>query len=423
MQNPQIKYVRGNNGLLFVFYLENQTIYMELCHGKQPIPRKAVGENVAQMFSLCQYQEMVYLLFATNDGSLMLASTKDFSNWKHRVIMEDVPYGGRTKFFMIPMEDAFHVVYHMPTESTGVHSLVYTVFREGVWEKPYQIDRFLYGEQVPFFARRLSREHIVLYYRTARNTWSAREMLLSPYTMGSLTPLIQTPTPCMDLSVVNDDERIHVLYVVRNLFRTQVVYQYKQRLAISTPKVIWEDANCDNCSVVISGEKVILMWTVNQQPMRCVSDNQGTTFGLVERYTGDFPERCFKGELITKIGGKLQETEIYGDYQRRTQPFLHLKEERNNQQGDDLKTKVFSEEVELSPKVKNEKPQVDQQKLMQLHAYHKKEVEAMSNLLAQRNDEIAEVNARWQKQVTYLEGELEKLRVENQELKQKQEVE
>ncbi|WP_317856231.1 hypothetical protein [Chakrabartyella piscis] len=419
MQNPQIKYVRGSNGLLFIFYLENQSIYMELCYGKQPIPRQMVGENVVQLFSLCQYQDMVYLLYATNEGTLILASSKDFTNWKYRVIMEEVPHGGRTKFFMVPMEDAFHIVYHMPTESTGVHSLVYTVFRGGEWEKPYQIDRFLYGEQVPFFARRLGREHIVLYYRTARTTWSAREMLLSPYTIGSLTPLIQTPTPCTDISVVNDEERIHVLYIVRNLFRTQVVYQYKQRLSISTPKVIWEDTNCDNCSVVIAGEKVILMWTVNQQPMRCISENNGTNFGLVERYTGDFPTRCFKGELITSLQTQIEETEIYGDYQRRTTPYLHFPEEQLYKKGDMRQNSTFTEkELDVTPKHQEETLHKEEQQMMQMKESHKKEMEALSTVLSQRNDEIAEVNARWQNQVTRMEQEIQKLRQENIVLQQ-----
>lgn len=240
-------------------------------------------------------------------------------------------------------------------------------------------------------------------------------MLLSPYTMGSLTPLIQTPTPCMDISIVNDAERIHVLYIVRNLFRTQVVYQYKQRLSISTPKVIWEDANCDNCSVAIAGEQVTLMWTVNGFPMRCVSDNNGTTFGLVERYTGDFPERCFKGELIGVLDGEREETEIYGDYQRRSKPFLLFGEEVGKKQGE------AKAEVEQQPtKEPQKQPQLDTQKLAQLHAYHKKEVDAMTNLLAQRNDEITEVNARWQKQVAHLEAELATLRAENEQLKQNQ---
>ena len=110
-------------------------------------------------------------------------------------------------FSLLPTKEAFHIIYHLPTEATGVDSLVYSVFRNGQWEKPYQIDRFLPLKQTPFLARRLSDAHIILYYRTGRNVLSAREMLLTPYTIGSVTPLIQTPTPCTDLSIINDTRK------------------------------------------------------------------------------------------------------------------------------------------------------------------------------------------------------------------------
>lgn len=59
-------------------------------------------------------------------------------------------------------------------------------------------------------------------------------MLLS-HTLGTLTPLVQAQTNFIDISIVNDMERIHTLYIIRNMFRTQVLYQYKQTTAISTP--------------------------------------------------------------------------------------------------------------------------------------------------------------------------------------------
>ena len=117
----------------------------------------------------------------------------------------------QTRFFLLPTENAFHMIWHMPTESTHTDALVYSAFREGKWEKPYQIDRFLPMQKVPFFARRLSQEHIILYYRTGRNIICAREMLLEPYTLGSVTPLIQTPVPCADISIVNDNVSLSLI--------------------------------------------------------------------------------------------------------------------------------------------------------------------------------------------------------------------
>ena len=306
-----------------------------------------------------------------------------------------------TKFFLLPTQEAFHIIYHLPTEATGIDSLVYSVFRNGQWEKPYQIDRFMPMKQTPFLARRLGDAHIILYYRTGRNILSAREMLLSPYTIGSVTPLVQTPTPCTDLSVINDSEKIHMLYIVRNLFRTQVVYQYKHTAAISTPRILWEDANCENCLAYQENGRLILMWTVNGQPLRCISENGGTSFGTVERYVEKFPAHCIKGELLGATEKDLNAAECYGNGQHGYIPV------------------VFTPSPLPEPPKAAEQVETEYSKAYTaLQASHKKQLEEFSVLLEQRSDEIATVNARWKTQLERMEQEISALRQENERLRQ-----
>lgn len=226
-------------------------------------------------------------------------------------------------------------------------------------------------------------------------------MLLSPYTMGSLTPLIQTPTNCIDISIVNDAERIHILYIVRGMFRTQVVYQYKQTTVISAPRVLWEDANCDNCLIYMEQGKVVLMWTVNNQPMRCTSENNGATFGIAERFTAGFPTQCFKGELVGADDLLLNAAETYGDSNKGFLPSLFPLDTPPVQDT----VKPVSQEPE-HPRVYSS-----------LIQNHQQQVNELTALLAQRSDEISTVNARWKTQLSNLEGELQRLKEENQQLK------
>ncbi len=400
MQNPHVKYLKTKNGTFYLFYSEHGNIFCRsFADNGWTVPQK-IAEKTAPIFSLCQYEDAAYLLYSGGEGQLYLAFSKDYSKWEHRPMADHIKSSGNTKFFLLPTENAFHLIYHLPTESTGIDSLVYTVFREGKWEKPYQIDRFMPMQKTPFLARRLSREHIILYYRTGRNVVSAREMLLEPYTMGSVTPLIQTPSPCTDLSIINDNEKIHMLYIVRGMFRTQVVYQYKHTSAISTPRILWEDANCDNCLAYLEGKKLILMWTVNGQPMRCISENGGASFGPGERYMEKFPAYCMKGEYIGE--GAINAAECYGDahhsflpavFTHSPRPAAPKAEERPNPQSDYSKAYTALQES------------------------HKQQLEELSALLQQRSDEIAAVNARWKVQVEKLEAELAALRKENAQLK------
>lgn len=405
MQNPHVKYLKTKKGYFYLFYYEQGNIFCRsFSYDGWTVPQK-IAERAAPVFSLCQYEDVAYLLYSGGEGQLYLASSSDFSKWEHRPMMRGTQNTDHTKFFLLPSEDAFHIIYHLPTESTNVDSLVYTVFRNGQWEKPYQIDRFMPMQKTPFLARRLSREHIILYYRTGRNVLSAREMLLTPYTMGSVTPLIQTPSPYTDVSIVNDNEKIHMLYIVRGMFRTQVVYQYKRTSAISTPRILWEDTNCDNCLAFLENGKVILMWTANGQPMRCVSENGGASFGPVERYMEKFPGYCLKGEFLGAQDDSLNAAECYGNAQHGFLPA------------------VFTPSPLPRPKAEQKRsiPQPDYSKAYTaLQDAHKKQMEELSALLAQRSDEVAAVNARWKAQVEKMEAELAALRKENETLRNKQ---
>lgn len=401
MQNPHVKYLKTKKGYLCLFYYEHGNILFRSYAADGWTNPKKVAEHTAPVFSLCQYEDTVHLLYTDPEGQLSLLSSRDLVQWERHPMPESVPAAERAKFFLLPTEDAFHMIYNRPTESTGIDFLAYTAYRGGQWEKPYRIDRFMPLGKTPFFARRLSREHIILYYRTGRNILSAREMLLEPYTMGSVTPLIQTPSPCVDFSIVNDSEKIHMLYIVRGMFRTQVVYQYKHTAAISTPRVLWEDANCDNCLIWIEGGRLMLMWTANGQPLRCTSDNGGSSFGAVERYTEKFPSRCIKAELLGAEDEVWNSAEVYADA--------------------DYLPCVLPNDILPAAKPEQPKPAAPTPDFAKaynaLQETHKQQLEELSLLLAQRSDEISAVNARWKAQTAKLEAELSALRAENERLK------
>lgn len=380
MQNPHVKYLKQKNSFHLFYYEHGNILCRHYTAEVWSAPQK-IAEKAAPVFSLCQYQETAHLLYSNREGQLFLASSANLTQWEHHSMAEEVRAANNAKFFLLPTENTLHLIYHRPTESTGIDALLYTSLRNGKWEKPYQIDRFLPMPKTSFLARRLSSEHIILYYRTARNVISAREMLLEPYTMGSVTPLLQTPAPCIDLSIVNDSEKIHILSVIRGMFRTQVVYQYKHTSAISTPRILWEDSGCDNCLAYLQEGRLVLLWTANGQPMRCIFEN--AAFSAVEKITEPFPARCIKAELVGAETDTFNSTEWYGDAQ-----FFPL----------------------FFPPASAEKaapPETDA----------KQQLEELSLLLAQRSDEIAAVNARWKAHTEHLEQELYLLREENAQLK------
>ena len=147
---------------------------------------------------------------------------------------------------------------------------------------------------------------------------------------------------------------------------------------------------------------MILMWTANGQPFRCISENGGASFGAVERYMEKFPAYCIKGELLGANDAALNAAECYGNGQHGFLPA------------------VFAPSpLPEAPKAAKQAEEDDYSKAYTaLQASHKKQIEEFSVLLEQRSDEIAAVNARWKTQLEKMEQELSALRMENAQLRQ-----
>ena len=169
MQIPNVKYLQTETGQYACFYQENHTIFCRISTKSGWSAPTSVATHVLPLFSLCQYDRHTYLLYTTEAGELILCASGDLSHWEPRTLYQNAGTGS-VKYFMIPQKDTFHVVYHVPTEQGGIHSLMYSSFRQGQWQTPYCIDRFLPLPQEIFRARRLGNEHIILYYRSGRNT-------------------------------------------------------------------------------------------------------------------------------------------------------------------------------------------------------------------------------------------------------------
>ena len=393
MQNPNVKYLREQNGSFALFSLEHNRIWCRRQTESAWSAPYCIAEG-ATAFSLCRYEDFTYLLYSTTDGRLQLAASADLLQWEQRPLWQEGQsrWQPTASFFLLPQKDAVHIIYPQLQAQNGSASLLYTYFQKGQWHTPYQIDHFLPWNGTPFLGRRLGENHAILYYRSHRNIISARELLLAPFTIGSLSPLIQTGDTCVDFSILEDEDRLHLLYIVRSLFRTQVIYRYKQTAAISRPQVIWDGVNCDTCWLYREQNHLILFWTVNGQPMRCVCDN-GVSFGPIERYTAPFPMQPMKAELVQAWDSRFTASEYIGDRQNGALPMLFpatASEPVQQLQAASTDTTITSDFSSDSTERKDE-------------------LEELRCLLAQRSEELSAVNARWKAQVDALQQQLQLL--------------
>lgn len=381
MQTPYLKFLHTQKGSRAVFHQENGRIFCRVLSGSAAAPI-LIAENTLPRFSLCCYRDHTYLLYTTQQGEVILSASPDLYRWEPRLLFHQENRHPVT-YFMVPQPDALHLIYHQPMGNNGIHALMYTVYRQGQCQKPYCIDHFLPSPPAGFQAKRLSENHLILYYRSAKTTLSARELLLSPFTVGSLSPLAQTSSPWLDLSIHDHGEKIHLLYLVRNLFRTQVLYRYRQTSAMSRPRLIWEGVGCNSCLLTQQKESLSLLWTAGGETFRCISADNGHTFGPVESLTEDLPPALEKAQLIT------DQTDAFSEETLGNTEWFYIPD-----------TVSFQREPSCISAAEN----------------HTAE---LSRLLSQKDQEFHQLDQKWRQQVSQLESRLSALRLENESLRQK----
>ena len=78
MQNPHVKYLKTKKGYFYLFYSEHGSIFSRGYTAEGWTTPQKIAEKTAPVFSLCQYGDLVYLLYSSGEGQLFLASSRDF---------------------------------------------------------------------------------------------------------------------------------------------------------------------------------------------------------------------------------------------------------------------------------------------------------------------------------------------------------
>lgn len=322
MENPYIKYLKTDKEDIYAFYTEDSNLITYEYKPLHSCPYKIIASNVVGRFSVSHYEGTTYITYYKNDGNLYVCTSKDNKEFTHTICMQNPKNFGSGKIFLVPMEDTCYMVYHIPTEINNIEKLVYLEYIDGIWQSEKEIDKLISNDNQPYYARRLSLDHIVFYYKTAKNLWNSKELLISSNIQSKRNTLFQSNAICVDISIINTSEKIHILYITKSMFRTQVIYQYKHTNAISPPRILWEGSYCQDCLAFLNGDKLNLMWRVNQVLMECISYDEGITFMPISRYSGAYPTKCEKGEFFSNNYNEFNSNGIYIDTSRGNLPFF-----------------------------------------------------------------------------------------------------
>ena len=247
MQNPYVKYLKTKNGYFYLFIMNTAIFSVAAFPMTAGQCRRKSRRKPLLFFPSANMKLSPICSIPAAKGSFIWHPLPILPTGSIAPCETAPPPPTAQGFSLLPSKEAFHIIYHLPTEATGVDSLVYSVFRNGQWEKPYQIDHFLSLKQTPFLARRLSDAHIILYYRTGRNVLSAREMLLIPLYHRQCHAADSEPPP---LAPTSPSSTIPKESIFSILFAICSARRWSINISIPSPSVrrasSGRDTNCEN---------------------------------------------------------------------------------------------------------------------------------------------------------------------------------
>lgn len=323
MQNQNVKYVKTIDSKLYTLFIEKENLVTYEYIPNHSRPYKTICTGISN-FSVAHFNGVTYITYLKKDNNIYTATTKDFIEFEHNQSEKSTHnINQNSKITLIPTETDCYMIYNSKSDYQNMNNLFYSKYHKGIWSEPIFIDRIVINNQntTPYFFRRINEDHIVLYYKKNNNMWLSKEILLDTKEQSNSSMLIQNNNPCVDISIVNTKEKIHILYITKSMFRSQIIYQYKQTHSVSPPRILWESNNCSNCLAYLENSELTLLWQSNNTLMICQSQNEGGTFTPIRRYNNYYPNRIIKSEFYEYPYKDFNSTEIYTDLEKGFIPF------------------------------------------------------------------------------------------------------
>ncbi len=104
---------------------------------------------------------------------------------------------------------------------------------------------------------------------------------------GALSDFIifhKTGHQLVDYSIICFDNKIHIIYIIKNLFSTQVIYRNYYNNILSNPILLFEGQKIKTCCACVINNKVYCQFIIGNTLYYLISDDYGSNFSSVMKY-------------------------------------------------------------------------------------------------------------------------------------------
>lgn len=269
------------NRLMNFYYTKQQEINYKVYENNKWTREKNFVTNVKDAYTITMSDTgALYLFCQSAEGDIYLCQSEDGEQWSKRVILQNRQGKiGRVLFNGIIEKDGMTLIYNVPSEQEDTDYLMMQKVNErGEWAEAVTIDRIVPLANTLYQVQPIIKGHHLIYYQTKTPELKLGYREFTKTELGKLNVFLSTGYQIAGTSFLTTKASVHVLYIVRSLFGSQIIYRKKDSHNFSNPYVIWEGQRLTNCMLTIIKNKLYAAWSYNDELYYSVSDNFGNSF-------------------------------------------------------------------------------------------------------------------------------------------------
>ena len=416
-----IKVIRTRHNTLFLFFGNELGIHCSRYENEGWLEPELIIPNVHPEFSVSvSSNDVIYILCRDKNNKIFICRKNETDIWESKPLIES-KYTITPKFYLSTNKSNMNLIYNTPTDDPKINYINYTSLNKGNWDKLVKIDAILPFDNSPYIINTIEDNHIIIFCRTDENTINCREVLLSPFTLGTLNTVARTNSyPILDFSTLITNDKIHMVFLIKTRFSYQLVYKSKVETQISQPVVLWEGQKADSCSIFSCDKKVHIVWTNGNQCFSINSENDCQSFSRAQRVPYQLPNNTVKVEYINaNINEKhiFNSSELYVDRDNKTAiQVVNLFDKHFYPESKDSLNLTAASAMEYNNNLTlKENIEVLKNKIIQYEttlSENNNQLTELTKSLSEKSKETNALNSRWTDRCKNLEYEITRLNSE-----------
>ncbi len=397
-----------NNNLSY-FYYANNKIFMSMFKDGLWSRAQLIAEGVLKSFSLCVSPENKFHIFYQDLEANVILLTEDENNWSKRVVLYN--NDPNEKIFLnfngTFINEDFYIFYSEKIDNTMYNLLSQKLLPDDKWSQPKVIDKiFLVSDKL--YNIYLTNGKSMLFYSFVNEAVTHGYTLLDKDGFKKYTPIVTTKQKITDISILEYNDKTHIVYCVKGLFSSQIIYKVKELDGTYKSKVIYEGQRISNVMVFNIKNTLYISYSVNDNIFYTLSTDEGINFTQIKKHKKSY-NNITKANYISKkyddylsseiycIGGNkvIFIDELYSDFYSDTLPMEKIQVKQDTIDDSEIK--------ELKSELINYKGIIESNK--QTYEDYINKVNDHIKLLDERNDmQIKEIDTL-KKQIAMLQNE------------------